>query len=533
MDRRTFLKVASAAAAAATAGLASPAVSRAAAARVLRFVPRQDLSNFDPIWTTAYVVRNAAALVWDMLYGIDEKLSLQRQMVEAEETSPDGLIWTFRLRPGLKFHDGEPVLAKDVVASINRWASRDPTGRMIKAVESELTAVDDRNFRWVLRKPFPKLLLALGKNASPCCFIMPARIAATDPFKQITDYVGSGPMRFVRSEWVPGARSVFAKFEDYVPRQEPASWLAGGKRMLIDRTEWIVMPDAATASAALQNGEVDWWEAPLTDVVPTLRRNRDVRVDIADQLGYIGMICMNHLYAPFNDVRARRALLMALNQEDYMRAYVGDDPEAWKPMPGFFTPGTPLYNEEGGEILKGPRNIEAARKLLAQSGYAGEPITCMAAQDFASHKAFGDITADLLKRLGVNLDFVAADWGTVIARRAQKTPPSKGGWHMLHTTLSGTDCTNPATYPQIRANGDGAWFGWPNIPQVEAEVTAWFDAQSLDEEKAAARRLNKAALDNVVALPLGLYLQYQAWRSNVSGVVKGPMPFFWGVSKTV
>jgi peptide/nickel transport system substrate-binding protein len=403
---------------------------------------------------------------------------------------------------------------------------------MIKGVESELSALDDRNFRWVLRKPFPKLLLALGKNASPCCFIMPERIAATDPFKQITEYVGSGPMRFLAKEWVPGARSVFERFDGYVPRQEPASWLAGGKRMLIDRAEWIVMPDAATASAALQSGEIDWWETPISDVVPVLRGNGKIKVDVADELGYIGMISLNHLYPPFNDVRARRALLMGVNQEDYMRAYVGDDPQMWKPMPGFFTPGTPLYNEEGGDILKGPRDLAAARKLLAESGYAGEPVTCMAAQDFASHKAFGDVTADMLRRLGINVDFVSADWGTVIARRTQKSPPGKGGWQMFHTTVAGTDCITPATYPQIRANGDAAWFGWPNIPEVETQVAAWFEAKSPEEEKAAARRLNKAALDNVVALPLGLYLQYQAWRTNVSGIVKGPLPFFWGVGKS-
>jgi peptide/nickel transport system substrate-binding protein len=495
-------------------------------------VPRQDLSNFDPIWTSAYVVRNAAALVWDMLYGVDDTLSPQRQMVEAEEVSADGLTWNFRLRPALRFHDGAPVLAEDAVASINRWAARDPLGHMIKAVENELVAVDDHTFRWTLRKPFPKLLLALGKNATPCCFIMPARIAATDPFKQITEYVGSGPMRFVRSEWVSGARSVFEKFEDYVPRQETASWLAGGKRMLVDRTEWIVMPDATTASAALQNGEVDWWEAPLSDVVLVLRGNREIMVDIADSFGYIGILRLNHLYAPFNDVRARRAVLMAVNQEDYMRAYVGDDPEMWKPLPGFFTPGTSLYNEEGGEILKGPRNIEAARKLLAESGYAGEPVTCLAAQDFPSNRAFGDITADLLKRLGVNVNFVAVDWGTVLARRALKSPPGQGGWQVFLTQITGTDATNPATYKEIRANGDAAWFGWPNIPQVEAEVAAWFAATSLDEEREAARRLNKAALDNVVFVPLGVFYQYQAWRRNVSGIVKGPLPFFWGVSKT-
>src|SRR5258708_6183291 len=177
-----------------------------AAARALRFVPQADLANFDPIWTTQFVVRNASALVWDTLYGVDDKLQPRRQMVEAEEVSSDGLIWTFRLRPGLKFHDGEPVLAKDAVVSLKRWAARDSLGLMIKAIENELIAVDDRTFHWALKNPYPKMLLALGKSATSCCFIMPARIAATDPFKQIGVYVGSGPMRFVKNEWVPGAK---------------------------------------------------------------------------------------------------------------------------------------------------------------------------------------------------------------------------------------------------------------------------------------------------------------------------------------
>jgi peptide/nickel transport system substrate-binding protein len=533
MDRRAFIKTAAGAAAlTATGGLSTPAISQRAAARALRFVPQADLANFDPIWGTQYVVRNASALVWDTLYGVDENLVPQRQMVEAEEATPDGLAWTFRLRPGLKFHDGEPVRATDVVASLDRWAARDQMGLLLKSIQQDLVAADDRTVKWVLKKPFPKMLLALGKVSTQVAFIMPERIAKSDPFKQITEYVGSGPMRFVRNEWVPGAKAVFEKFADYVPRQEPASWLAGGKHIMIDRIEWNVMPDPATAAAALQNGEIDWWESPISDLVPLLRKNRNVAVDIADPLGNIGAFRMNHLYPPFNDVRARRAVLMAMSQEDYMRALVGDDTALWKPLPGFFTPGTPLYTEEGGDILKGPRDIAGAKKLLAQSGYANQPVTCLVAQDQPITKAQGDVTADLLKRLGMNVDFNAIDWGTVGARRAVKTPPGQGGWQMFHTWHSGADCINPAVAIGIRASGDKAWFGWPNIPEVETEVTAWYEAKTLDEEKAAIRRLNKAALDNVVYAPTGFFLSYQAWRKNVSGVVKGPLPFFWGVSKT-
>ena len=531
MDRRTFLKSATGAGViAASGGLAMPALSQGAAAKTLRFVPQANLANFDPIWGTQYVVRNAAALVWDTLYGIDSEFTPQRQMVEGEEVSSDGLTWTFKLRSGLKFHDGTPVLAKDVVQSLSRWSARDPMGLMIRAIQNELVAVDDRTWKWSLKQPYPKMLLALAKNNAPCSFIMPERIAKTDPFQQITEYIGSGPMKFARAEWVPGAKAVFEKFADYVPRPEKADWLAGGKKMLVDRIEWMIMPDAATAAAALQNGEVDWWETPISDLVPVLKASKDINVDIGDPLGNIGSFRMNHLHPPFNNLKVRQAVLTALNQEDYMRAIVGDDDKLWKPLPGFFTPGTPVYTEEGGDILK-QRNVAAAKKLLAEAGYKGEPVICVVAQDMSATKSMGDVTAELLKSIGMNVDFVATDWGTVGARRAQKTPPGQGGWSMFHTWHAGADCINPSSYTAIRANGDKAWFGWPDVPAVETEVTNWFNAKDLAEEKAAMARLNKAAVENVVYAPTGFYLSYHAWRKNVSGVTSGPLPFFWGVSK--
>ncbi|MBU3730887.1 MAG: ABC transporter substrate-binding protein [Beijerinckiaceae bacterium] len=531
MDRRTFLKSAGTAALVASTGsLSAPALAQGANAKVLRFVPQANLANFDPIWGTQYVVRNAAALVWDTLYGVDENLVPQRQMVESEEVSPDGLTWTFKLRPGLKFHDGEPVLAKDVVQSLKRWAARDPMGIMIVAQQQELTAVDDRTWKWVLKKPFPKMILALAKNNAPCSFIMPERIAQTDPFKQITEYIGSGPMKFNKGEWVPGAKAVFEKFDAYVPRAEKASWLAGGKNMLVNRIEWVIMPDPATAAAALQNGEVDWWETPIADLVPVLRKNANINVDISDPLGNIGAFRMNHLFPPFDNKMIRRAVLTAMNQEDYMRSIVGDDNKLWKNLPGFFTPDTPLYTEAGGEVLK-QRNIEMAKKMIKDAGYKGEPVVCLIAQDQPNTKAMGDVTVDLLKKIGLNVDFVATDWGTVGARRAQKTPPSQGGWNMFHTWHAGADCLNPSSYTAIRANGDKAWFGWPTSQPVEDAIVEWFDAKDVAGEKVAMDKLNKSALEDVVYAPTGFFMGYQAWRKNVTGVVKGPLPFFWNVAK--
>ena len=528
MDRRRFLK---GAAGAAAAGLAAPAVSSRAAAGAIRLVPHADVANFDPVWTTAYIARNAGLLIFDMLYGVDRTLVPRRQMVEKEEVSADGLTWTFRLRGGLQFHDGEKVTAKDAVASINRWAVRDSMGQMLKAIENELAAVDDRTFRWRLKKPFPKLLLALGKIAPPCCFVMPERIAATSPFQLIGEYTGSGPMRFVRDEWQPGARAVFQRFPGYAPREEPASWLAGGKRIVPERIEWIIIPDQATAAAALQNGEVDWLEVPIPDIVPLFRGNRGIAVDVADPVGNVGALFFNHLYPPFDDVRTRRAFLTAMSQKDYMQACFGTDDRMWKPLPGFFAPGTPLYNEAGGEVVTAPRDLDAARRLLAESGYAGEPVVTMAAQDIATHKAWGDVTADVLARLGMKVDYAALDWGTVVARRARKSKPAEGGWHLFHTYFAGVDLSDPSSRI-LRANGEGAFFGWPSSPAIEEAVAAWFDAGTPEEERAVARRLNRLAFDHAIYAPLGSFLQLQAWRTSLTGVGQAPLPLFWGVAKT-
>ncbi len=500
----------------------------------LRFVPQMDLVNMDPIWGTSYSVRNAALLVWDTLYGVDEKLVAQRQMVEWEDVSPDGLTWTFRLRPGLMFHDGTPVLAKDAVTSLRRWAARDVMGQNIAAVQAELVAVDDRTFRWSLKQPFPKMLYALGKSNTPCTFIMPERIANTDPFKVITEYVGSGPMRFATADWTAGSKVVFERFTDYVPRAEPASWMAGGKRMLFDRIEWIIIPDGATAAAALQTGEVDWVEAPLPDLLESLERSPGVRTGIANDLGAVSGIRLNHLQPPFDNVAVRRAILTAVNQDDYLRALVGDDAKLREPMNGFFTPRTPLYTEKGGEMLKAGGDISKAKAMLAASGYKGEQIAMMVAQDSFAAKAVGDVAADMFRRIGLNVDYLAIDSATLQNRRVKKRAPVElGGWHTFGVSHAGTDCINPAAYLGLRANGEKGWFGWPDSPAVEAGIAEWYGSTSLESEKAIADRINVAALDDVVFVPTGQFLSKQAWRSNVRGVITAPIPVFCDVSKNI
>ena len=527
MKRRDFLTAASVTA----ATLAAPRIARSQESRVLRFVPQANLSTLDAVVGTQYVVRNAALMIWDTLYGLDSNLNPKPQMVEGHTLTDNDLTWTFTLRPNLWFHDDTPVLSRDVTASLKRWMVRDPMGQIIAKQLGALEAVDDKTFRFKLTKPFPKMLYALGKTNPPLTMITPERIAKTDPFTQITEYIGCGPMKFAKAEWVPGSLAVFTKFDKYVPREEAADWSTGGKRMMFDRIEWHIM-DAPTAAGALQNGEVDWWETPLPDLIPLLKRNRNIAMDIADPFGNLGSTRFNHLQPPFNDVRARRAVMMALSQEDYMRAVVGDDTSLWKVSPSFFTPGTPGYTTDGGDILLGPRKYDAAKALLKEAGYNGEKIALMVPTDIAITKAMGDVTADMLGKIGMNVDYQALDWGTVGARRTKKGPVSEGGWNIFHTWHAGADCINPAAYTALQATGDTAWFGWPKSDAVQAGIAEWYAAKDEAGEKLALAHTNKAAFDDVVYGVNGFFLGYQAWRKNVSGIVKGPFPVFWGVQKT-
>lgn len=512
-------------------GLSLPTIARAADNKVLRFVPQANLANLDPIWTTLYVVRNASLLFYDTLYGVNSQLQPQPQMCAGHQLSSDGLTWTFKLRDGLKFHDGSPVLSKDCVASIKRWMARDGMGQMISAQLNEMSAVDDKTFRIVLKKPFPKMLYALGKVGTPVCFIMPEHVAMTDPFKPISDYTGSGPFKFNKAAWVPGASAVFEKFTDYVPRPEKASWLAGGKRVNFDRVEWKIIPDAATAGAALQSGEVDWWESPINDLIPTLKSNKGVAVGISDPLGNIGDCRFNHLYPPFNDVRVRRAVLMAANQDHYMEAVSGDDHSLWSDLDSYFTPGTPFSTNYGGKILS-ERNIAAARKLITEAGQMGAKVVMLVGTDLPIIKAQSDVTNDLLTKLGFKVDYVATDWATVGSRRASKAAPDKGGWNVFHTWHAGVDCVNPAADIAIYANGPGAWFGWPSSPPLQAKIEEWFNATDDTAQKEAMKQINKGSADFGTFLPTGFFKFYQAWRTNIHGVVQAPFPSVWDVTKS-
>ena len=511
------------------AALACPAVAQPA--RVLRFVPHANLSITDPMATTAFVTRNHAQMVFDTLFGLDASLTPKPQMLEGHGVSDDKLAWSFTLREGLKFHDNEPVRAADCVASLRRWMGPDPIGRHIAALTDALEVQDDRRFKLRLSRPYPKLAHALAKSGSLMPAIMPAHLAATPPEAGLAEIVGSGPFRFKRDEWVAGLRAVYEKFAGYAPRAEPGQWTSGAKAVVLDRVEWVVLPDPQGAAAALAAGEVDWWETPVADLLPTLRRNRALAVEQVDPLGNMAALRLNHLHPPFNDVRVRQAVMLSVDQAEYMRAIMGNEETLWRRLPGFFTPETPFYTEAGGEVLAGPRDIGRARAMIRDAGQEGARVVLLTATDIPVHAAQARVTAALLETIGFAVENIASDWGAVVRRRASRAPLAEGGWSAFHTWHSGVDHIDPSAYTALRANGAQAWFGWPENATVETLRDAWFDAETMDDQKRIIGELQRAALEHVVYVPTGMFYAPQAWRRTVTGIQKAPLPLFWGVAK--
>jgi peptide/nickel transport system substrate-binding protein len=507
--------------------LALPSVARAQNARVLKFVPQAAYSVPDPIWTTAIIVATHAFMVWDTLYGVDLKLAPHPQMCAGHEVSSDGLTWTFTLRPGLLWHDGEKVRAIDATTSIRRWAERDSFGQRIAALTAEMKPLDDTRFQIRLTRPFPLMLYALGAQN---CFIMPERMAKQPAKEPIKEFVGSGPFRFRADQWVSGVRAVYERFDKYLPRQEAPEYTAGGKVVHFDRVEWSVQPDPGTAASALQAGEVDWIDQPLFDLVPLLKKSDGVRVQALDPFGLTGIILMNHLHPPFNNAKIRHAVLAAVDQHEFVAAVLGDQTEYATLPVGYFTAGTPLANDAGMQALTGKRDLAAARKAVQEAGYNGAKVLLMDPTDQVQQHAMAQVTASLFTKLGLNVEVMAMDWGSLLSRRASTKPPAEGGWNCLNTRLSGLDMSNPASIG-LRGNGLKGWFGWPDAPQFVSLREQWFDAPDLAAQQKIARQEQLAAFEVVPYVPLGQWAQPTAFRSDLTGFLRSPNPLFWNVRR--
>jgi len=505
----------------------------ATAETVLRLVPQADLKILDTTWTNALITRNYGLMVYDTLFSLDSKLQPKPELVQSWTRGPDGLLWSFTLRPGMKFQDGSPITAADAVQSLKRWGARRVDGIAMMAAAESLTAEDDLTFELKFKTAFGPVLETLANPILPT-FVLRAKDASGDPFTQqdFDTVIGSGPFTFDKKEWAPGARVVFHKWAGYQPRPEPADGFAGGKVVKVDTVEWLILPDAAVALQALQRGEVDVIDSPQIDLLPIVQGDVDVRVATLDKLGWQGIIRPNALFPPFDNPKARQALMLAVDQNNYLAAIAGDQPLK-RPCLAIFVCGSPNETMAGSEPFA-KRDLARAKALLKEAGYNGERVVLMGPSDFPALTAISNVLAQDMRDIGINLDFQVMDWGTLSTRQQRKDKPGAGspGWNVYVTGGPGLLFFNPLTNFAMATPCDGKnWSGWTCDLDLEAKRVAFAQATTPAERKTAIEAIQRRYYEVMPFLNVGQFLWPKVARKEVTGLGDGPDLVLWNVEK--
>ncbi|MCK1709582.1 ABC transporter substrate-binding protein [Bradyrhizobium sp. 143] len=492
-----------------------------------------DLTSYDPVVTTAFSTTYHAAKVYDTLFGLDLQQRPQPQMVSRYELSDDKLTWTFELRDGLKFHDGAAVTSADVIPSIRRWAARSSLGQLMMMHVKDISARDSKTFSIQLKERFGLVVEGLAGSSIGPCFIMRKKEAETDPAQKIDAVIGSGPFKFNLAETKPGAKYVYDMNSDYVPRSEPPSGMAGGKVVKIDRLTYLPMPDAQTAIAAIQAGEVDFYDEPPIDLLEQLSRDKNVKLQVVDQLGQNGVLRFNHLHPPFNNVKCRQAILYIVKQLDYLKAIISN-PDYYKTCASSFGCGTSTENDANTGWFGAVPDYTKAKQLLKEGGYDGRPVVVLQATNWSIAKDAAEILAGEMRRAGINVRLEPMDWAGVSARRAVKSSPDQGGWNVFTGTAPGFSLGDPLGFYH-QGNGEKGWYGWVNDPRNEELRNQWVLAERAEDRKRIAREMQENEWNFVPQVFFGRWLQPAIMRANIKGVQANNFgwlsPVWWNVEK--
>ncbi len=497
------------------------------AQKTLRAVMHSDLKIVDPIWTTAYIVRNHGYMIYDTLFAQDADGKIQPQMADKYEVSADQLTHTITLRDGLLWHDGAPVTGEDCAASIKRWAARDTVGQKLMSFVDTITAPDAKTIVIKLKSPTGLVMIGLGKPSSNVPFMMPKRVAETDPNTQITDFTGSGPFVFNKDLWKPGDKTVYVKFDKYKPRSEPPSGMAGGKVVKIDRVEWRAISDQQQIANALLSGEIDYVEAPSHDLIPLYKKDSSIVVKDYNPLGNQYVFRMNWLTKPFDNEKVRQAVFYAFNQKDFLDGVIGN-PEYYKECKAMFICGTTLATDKGMED-KFSSNFAKAKELLKEGGYDGSPVVLMQSTDLGVLTNLAPVGKALLEKAGFKVDMQSMDWQTLVGRRVKKDPANAGGWSAAFTSWVAADVTNPISAAFVAASCDKAAWGWPCDEQMEKLRDEFARATDPAKQKEIAEAVQVRVGQIGTHVYLGQWYQPSAHKNTVSGILPNVAPVFWNV----
>ncbi|QKC92363.1 ABC transporter substrate-binding protein [Mesorhizobium sp. NZP2234] len=522
ISRRDLFKVGLAAGTA----ISIPSVLRAQASPGVARMVMGDLAVFDPIVTTMTPTFTHALAIYDSLFAYDSKFVSQPQMVEKWGISDDKMTYTFELRDGLGWHDGSAVTAADCVASIRRWGQVSPGGQLIMAHAKDISKKDDKTFTIALKEPLGILLDLLGNSDGfPMMREQDADRPATE---QVTANIGSGPFKFNHALAKPGASFTYDKNEKYMPRKEVPDAYAGGKVVKVERVIWEIIADEQTAFAALQSGEVDFLNLPSADLYSSIESDPDLALQVLNTAGETYFMRMNCLQPPFDNAKARQAMLHLIDQEAFMRTSF--PPEYISTVTSAF--GMPYSNDENTTWFKKGGDPEKAKQLFNEAGYASEKVVILQRTDEAGPGNMAQLLATTLRKIGVNAELVPGDGGAVRARRENKGSVEEGGWSIFITSATDFEFSDPLSAPYLTMPGEKGWTGWPKSDEYEALRAKWANIETLEGRKMLARKLQKVWWDYVPHVLLGHTVLPVARRKTLTGLIATPtLVPLWNLEK--
>ncbi|MBY3298895.1 ABC transporter substrate-binding protein [Rhizobium laguerreae] len=523
ITRRTLMQSALAAGAA----LAVPSILRAQDKQAIRMI-MGDIQIFDPVFTTSQNTFNHAMAVYDSLFALDANLVPQPQMVGKWSASDDKRAYTFELRDGLRWHDGTPVTAADCVASIHRWGQVEPSGQLLLKHAENIAATNDRTFVITLNEAVGSLTDILAKPL----FMMRERDAKLPATEQVTTNIGSGPYKFNAALTKPGSRVVYDRNEQYVPRDEPSSGFAGAKIAKAEQVIWENISDPQTALAALQAGEVDFWLEPVADLFPAIESSNNLVLDTLGGNGSDWVVRMNFLQPPFNNVKMRQALLHLIDQKAFL-SLLAPDAKFGRTVTSTFGTGSPYSNDVNIDWFKEGGDLQKAKQLITESGYAGEKVVILDPTDWREGDVASQLFASVLQKAGINAELAPMTWSELAVRRSNKAPVENGGWNFFITTFSDYEMRDPMATSLFVMKSEEAWYGWPQNDEFEVLRSKWPRTETKTERQALTREMQRIWWDYVPIVFLCQTKAPAARNKNLVDMISAPAPerAIWNMRK--
>jgi len=494
--------------------------------KILKIVPHANLTILDPMWTSIYVTRNHGYLIYDTLFSLDINGIPQPQMIKDFKVSDDKLHWSFVLRDDLKWHDGKPVTSEDCIASLKRWSVNSGQGQELFKNIISIKNIDDKSFIIDLQRPYKNVLQSLATISPYVPFMMPKRVADTDPKKQITDYTGSGPFIFKKDLFLPGKKSIYIKNYNYVPRIEPSSYAAGNKEAKVDEIDWISYETQSEAIDALAKGEVDYLESPDPKLLEKIRGNSNIIITTTINEGFVGILRFNSNSSPFNNLAVRRAISSVIDPVIYMTNAFGIE-KNWHICQDNY-PCNFDSSREKKTFQIDEKRISEAKRIIFESGYKNEPIILLDAIDMPVVSSLTDTTAQNLRRVGFNVVIKKTNWSDMALSRIIQGKNSNNSWDIFHTFWASSDMQDPESIIFSTDKNNG-WFGWPSNPAVEAMREIYPFIKDKKDETDLLVKIKEITKYESNYIPVGQFVLPVAYRKNVRGIIPASAQFYWSV----